>query len=206
MIDVTKAMSAKSDQLNADDLVAGPRTIKIRDVVETGAEQPIAVFFDGDDGRPWKPSKTAIRTLAACWGTDAAKWIGLSCTIYNDSTVTWGGAAVGGIRVSHTEGLTGPRRLMLSFTRGKKRETIIQPLVISSPTPAAKWKERLFAVAGGGAGVSVAHAWSKVPATVKNELGQTIYEQLLAIERASTEHRNSDDAQLDALNASFIAE
>lgn len=204
VIDINRMVAAKSDQLNADDLVGGARTIRIRDIVETGAEQPLAVFFDGDDGKAWKPSKTAIRCLAAVWGTDAARWIGLSCTIYSDPTVKWGGVAVGGIRVSHAEGLTEPRRLMLAVTRGKKQETIIQPLAVAQG-PVAKWRERLFAVAGGGTGVTVADAWAKVPGKVRAELGEGLYDQLLALERASAEHAASDDAQLDALNAAVTA-
>lgn len=132
--DVTKAIQAKSDQLNADDLVGGPITIKITDVnVQTG-DQPIAVSYEGDNGRPWKPCKTAARCLAAIWGANAAQWVGMSCTIYNDPTVTWAGAAVGGIRVSHMEGLDKPRSLQLAKTRGKKGAVTIQPLRIENTT------------------------------------------------------------------------
>ena len=63
-IDITKAIAPKSDQLNADDLLAGPRTIRIRDVKVSQGEQPVSVFFDNDEGRPWKPGKTAMRCLA----------------------------------------------------------------------------------------------------------------------------------------------
>lgn len=134
--DVTKAIAAKSDQLNADDLISGPITIRIRDVdVKSTTEQPISVFYYGDDGKPWKPCKTAARCLAAVWGPNAAQWTGLHCTIYNDPTVTWAGAAVGGIRVSHMEGLDKPRQLSLSKTRGKKSTVTIQPLIMDdAPT------------------------------------------------------------------------
>lgn len=139
-LDVTKAIEAKSDQLNADDLVE-PRTIRIRDVQVKSGEQPISIFYDGDDGKPWKPSKTSARCLAGIWGANATNWIGLSCTIYNDKTVTWAGAAVGGVRVSHMEGIDKPVTLMLAKTRGKKGATVIQPLKIGAqktPEPQAK--------------------------------------------------------------------
>lgn len=137
-IDVTKAIEPKSDQLNADDLMTGPRTIKIREVkVAPGQEQPVWVYFEGDNNKPWKSCKTATRTLAAIWGADASKWIGLSCTLYCDPEVTWGGAKVGGIRVSHMEGLTSARTLMLTKTRGKKGATVIKPLeVVTHNKPA----------------------------------------------------------------------
>lgn len=130
-LDVTRAIQPKSDQLNADSLITGPRTIRIRDVtVNPDAEQPIWIYFDGDDGKPWKPCKTAARCLASIWGANAAQWIGLHCKIYNDPTVTWAGAAVGGIRVSHMEGLDKPRQLQLTKTRGKKGTVTIQPLIL----------------------------------------------------------------------------
>jgi hypothetical protein len=129
MTDVTKALAAKSDQLNADDLIAGPLTIKITAVkVDNSAEQKIIVNFENDNKKPWKPCKTAGRCLAAIWGPDSSKWVGMSCTIYRDETVTWGGAIVGGIRVSHIKGIDKPRILNLSKTRGKKAQFVILPL------------------------------------------------------------------------------
>lgn len=206
VIDIRAAIAPKSDQLNADDLLTGPRTIRIRDVRVSEGEQPVSVFFDGDAGKPWKPSKTAMRCLAAVWGPNAAKWIGLSLTIFNDETVQWGGAAVGGIRVSAMEGLTQPRTLMLTRTRGKKTATTIEPLVVAKTGAAGKWKERLFAVAEGGE-VSVADAWAKVPPAIQAELGEGLYDQLVALETAAREHRTNDpDAAAAALNASLAAE
>lgn len=135
MTDVTQAIAPKSDQINADDLIQ-PRTIKITAVdVQSTPEQPITIRFEGDNGRPWKPCKTAARCLASIWGTNSAQWIGLHCTIYNDPTVTWAGAAVGGVRVSHMEGIDKPRTLQLTKTRGKKGAVTIQPLQIADAPP-----------------------------------------------------------------------
>ena len=136
-LDVTKAIEPKSDQLNSDSLITGPMTIRIREVkVAAGQEQPVWIYFDGDDGKPWKSCKTATRTLASIWGPDASKWIGLSLTLYCDPEVTWGGVKCGGIRVSHMEGLTSARTLMLTKTRGKKGATVIKPLVLTdAPKP-----------------------------------------------------------------------
>lgn len=151
-IDITKAIQPKSDQLNADSLITGPRTIKVRDVRVVSSEQPIEVYFDGDDNKPWKPCKTAARCLATVWGADASKWIGQSCTIYNDPTVTWAGAAVGGIRVSHMEGLSSKRTLSLTKTRGQKGATVIEPLNIKPPAhvDVAAAKESALASAAKG--------------------------------------------------------
>ena len=138
MIDVTKAIEPKSDQTNADSLLSGPRTIKIRDIAydPTAETQKLWIYYEGDDGKPWKPCRTSARCIVAIWGPDASKWIGLSCTIYCDHDVQFGGAKVGGIRVSHMEGLTSARTLMLTKTRGKKGATVIKPLVLTdTPKP-----------------------------------------------------------------------
>lgn len=131
-IDVSKAIQPRSDQQNADSLLSGPRTIRIRDIAfNPEAEmQPLWIYFDGDENKPWKPCRTATRCLVSIWGKDAKKWIGLSCTIYCDADVTFSGVKTGGIRVSHMEGLDAPRTLMLTKTRGKKGATVIKPLVV----------------------------------------------------------------------------
>lgn len=128
-LDVTKMCAAKSDQINAIDLISGPRIAKITDVKIFGeTEQPIHVVLDGDTKRPWKCSKTSVRSLAALWTNDASKWIGKHIEIYCDETVLWGGQAVGGIRQSKAEGLTSPKRLMLTKSRTKKETVVINPL------------------------------------------------------------------------------
>ena len=130
-MDVTKAIEPRSDQQNADDYMTGPKTVRVKSVdVKNTAEQPVWVYLEGHEGKPWKPSKTALRCLASIWGADASKWAGLSLTLYADPDVTWGGVKVGGIRVSHMEGLDAPRTLMLTKTRGKKGATVIKPLVV----------------------------------------------------------------------------
>ena len=136
-IDVTKAIEPRSDQQNFDDFLTGPRTVKIKSVdVSSTTEQPVSVHLYGYEGKPWKPSKTSLRCLAAIWGADASKWSELSLTLYGDPEVTWGGMKVGGIRVSHMEGLTSARTLMLTKTRGKKGATVIKPLVLTdAPKP-----------------------------------------------------------------------
>ncbi|RKT35312.1 hypothetical protein BXY70_1345 [Roseovarius halotolerans] len=199
-IDITQAIRPKSDQLNADDLLTGPRTIRIRDVKNTGGEQPVSVYFYGDDGKPWKPAKSALRVLAAVWGPNAAKWIGLHCTIYNDETVTWAGVAVGGIRVSHMEGLSKSRTLMLTKTRGKKVGVTIEPLNLKTETRADKIRARLFEVAEGQE-MSVADAWAKLSDDDKADLGDDLLTQLQQVEQAAQEHRENDpNAAADDLN------
>lgn len=99
MTDVTFAMEAKSDQLNAVDIMGSDRIIRIREVQVKKGDQPISVFFDGDNNRPWKPSKGMIRILAGAWGTDSAAWVGKSAQLFFEPTVKYAGKEVGGIRI-----------------------------------------------------------------------------------------------------------
>jgi hypothetical protein len=206
-LNVTKAMSAKSDQLNADDLIAGPRVIRIRDVQDRGGEQPIWIFFDGDDNKPWKPSKTALRTLAAIWGEDAMKWVGMHCEIYNDEAVTWAGQAVGGIRVSKMEGLSSARVLKLTKTRGKKAAVTIEPLVIAAENKTDKIRQRLYAVVNGEVDLTLDEAWAKIPDDVKQELGDDFFDKLVDMQNAKTQaEKENPDADADELNNLLAAE
>lgn len=150
MNDMTPIIAAKSDQLNTDDLVGAPRTIRISEVsVRPGTEQPVTIRYDGDDGRPWKPCKTMSRVLVAAWGPDANKYVGRSVTLYNDPNVTWGGMKVGGIRVSHLSHIDRELTLALTATRGKKAIAKIRPLTEQSAPPAedkaGKWTDGYIA-------------------------------------------------------------
>lgn len=121
MTDLREAIEPKSDQLNSDDLISGPITIKITSVKTNKTEQPVSIHYEGDNGKPWKPCKSSLRTLIAGWKTsDGDKFVGRQVTLYLDSDVTWAGQAVGGIRVSHMSDIDKPLRLMLTKSRGKK--------------------------------------------------------------------------------------
>lgn len=99
MSDVGFAMEAKSDQLNAVDIMGFEPVITIRNVVVKKGEQPVSIYYNGDNNRPWKPSKGMIRVLAAAWGRDSAAWVGKSAQIYCDPTVRYAGQEVGGVRI-----------------------------------------------------------------------------------------------------------
>ena len=57
MIDMRPTVIPKSDQLNADSLIGGPITIKVTKVsLLAEADQPIAISYEGDGGKPYKPA------------------------------------------------------------------------------------------------------------------------------------------------------
>ena len=128
MSDMNRVIIPKSDQLNADDLIAGPRTIKITGVKFTSSEQPISVFFEGDNGKPWKPCKSMCRVLVRAWGNESKNYTGRSLTIYRDDKVKWAGLAVGGIRISHMSHLDKELTMALTETKGSRKTFTVKAL------------------------------------------------------------------------------
>lgn len=127
-MNITNTIQPKSDQLNADDLIAGPRTIRITGISAGTVEQPIVVSYDGDNGRPWKPSKGMRRVLVALYGPDSDAMLGKRVTLFNDPTVTFGADTTGGIRISHASGIQESVTLALTVKRGKRKPYTVQPL------------------------------------------------------------------------------
>ena len=131
MIDLSKTITPKSDQLNADDLIAGDRVITIREVrIVRDINQPVAIFYDGDEGKPYKPCKSMRRVLVMLWGPDGQTYIGRSLCLFRDKTVNFGGVEVGGIRISKMSHITSEQKLSLTVSKSKKSIVTITPLVI----------------------------------------------------------------------------
>ncbi|WP_420003223.1 hypothetical protein [Arenibacterium sp. LLYu02] len=64
MTSILHTIAAKSDQMNAEDLIGGPRTVFVTGVkVNTSEDQPVWIHFEGDNGKPYKPCKTMRRLL-----------------------------------------------------------------------------------------------------------------------------------------------
>lgn len=130
MIDMSKTIIAKSDQLNADDLLGGPRILLVTTVVETGKDdQPIAIHYQGDDGKPYKPNLGMRRALCLCWGNDAEQYAGREIEVYCHSSVTWAGQKVGGIRIKALSDITERKHFSLTIKRGRKEPITIEPIV-----------------------------------------------------------------------------
>ncbi|MBZ4283989.1 hypothetical protein LAJ55_14375, partial [Streptococcus pneumoniae] len=68
MNDMSSVIEPKVDQLTADHLLGGSRTIRISEVrISPGAEQPVTIAYEGDDGLPWRPCKGMSRVLVNAW-------------------------------------------------------------------------------------------------------------------------------------------
>jgi len=130
-MDMSKTIAPKSDQMNADDLIGGPKTITITGVRGSDSnDQPVSVFYEGDGGKPFKPCKSMRRVMVKFWGKDATQYAGKSMTLYCDPNVTFGGMKVGGIRISHMSGIDGRQEMLLTATRARKANYVVEPLQV----------------------------------------------------------------------------
>ena len=139
--DMSATIIAKSDQVNADDLIGGPMTIRIRDVKILPSDQPVNVYFDGSE-KAYRPCKSMCRVLVSLWGSDSKQYIGKRLTLYRDPSVTWAGVQIGGIRISHASHIDGPQTIMISEKRGKRSPIKIIPLIDEQPKQPAKPSEK----------------------------------------------------------------
>lgn len=127
--DMRSVIVPRSDQINADDLIGGPITIKITGIIiRPGTEQPVAISYDGDNGKPYKPCKSMARVMVICWGADAKEYVGRSMTLYRDDKVKWGGMAVGGIRISHLTDIDRDITMALTETKQSRKPFTVRPL------------------------------------------------------------------------------
>ena len=126
--DISKAIEAKSDQLNAIDYAAGPGIVTITEARPGDADQQVWLSVAEHPGKYFKPSKTALRVIAKGWGTDANQYVGKRIEPYNDPEVMRAGQKVGGIRVSAMSHIEGPFKMRLPVSRGKSQEVTVKPL------------------------------------------------------------------------------
>ena len=139
--------AAKSDQLNADDLVGRELEGTITGVVLRGiADQPVHIVIDGDTKKPWKPCKSMTRVLKDAWSNDTAHWIGQRVRLFNDQAVKWGGVAVGGIRIKGLSGIAEDRTFPVTVSKGKREPMRVRRLEgTASQKPAAEKKPEISA-------------------------------------------------------------
>jgi hypothetical protein len=127
-MDLTESIIPKSDQLNADDLIAGPQTFTVREVKKGAAEQPVDIMLAETD-RAYRPSKSMRRVLVSAWGREGTEYAGHKLTLYRDPEVTFGRDKVGGIKISHLSHIDGPLSIMLTATRGSRKPHNVAVLV-----------------------------------------------------------------------------
>jgi len=120
-MDFASTIKSKSDQLNSVDLIED-KIIKITAVNVSSNDQPVSIFYEGDEGKPYKPCLSMRRVIGTAWGLDESKFIGRSLQLYNDMSVIWAGEAVGGVRIkamSHIDS----KGLDVTIALNKKKRT-----------------------------------------------------------------------------------
>lgn len=132
-MDMTESIQPRSDQINADDLIAGPMTVTVREVIKGKAESPFDFLLHETD-RAYRPSKTMRRVIVNALGAEASTYAGVRFTLYREPTIKFGGATVGGIRISHMSRIDKPVEVMVQTSRGKREKFIVQPLP-DAPAP-----------------------------------------------------------------------
>lgn len=132
MADLSTTIAPKSDQLNADDLIGrSSMTITVTKVSLLAGEQPVAINYQGDNGKPYRPCKSMRRVLVQLWGGDGGAYVGRSMTLYRDEKVKFGGADVGGIRISHLSHISESVTIALTASKAVRRPFVIRPLVVT---------------------------------------------------------------------------
>lgn len=171
--DLRGTIVPKSDQLNAEQLLAGPLTVVVTEVrVSDSAEQPVTIHYQGDEGRPYKPCKTMRKVLVLAWSHDGSTWAGRSMTLYCDSSIMFGGVKVGGIRISHVSGIERDIQVSLTATRGKKTLHTIKALKPITPKKPPKLQARADQLAADIAGGKIAEAVEAFDAWDQDERDQ----------------------------------
>ncbi len=133
-MDISDAAAPKSDQINADDLMSGPRVVTIVETRRGNAEQPVEIVTaEFGPKRPYRPGKSMIRVLINAWGADSTVYAGRRLKIYRDPEIKFGPEKVGGIRISHMSHIGQRRTLALTVTRGKRAPFIVEPLPDGPP-------------------------------------------------------------------------
>ena len=127
-MDLTQSIIPKSDQLNADDLMAGPATVTIESVTKGTPEQPVNVNLKEFPGRAYRPSKSMRRVMVVAWGAEASEYEGHQLTLYRNPEIVFGGKAVGGIEISHMSHISAPIKVALTTTRGKRKDFTVLPI------------------------------------------------------------------------------
>lgn len=134
-VDLSDTIQPNSDQLDACDLLSGPRTFTVAGVKRGNAEQPVQIELAEFD-RPWRPGKSMRRVLVACWGPDASVYVGRRVTLYCDPSVVFGGQAVGGTRIAALSHIDKPKQVPLLVSRGKSAIFVVKPLPAdAAPSP-----------------------------------------------------------------------
>ena len=140
-MDISQALVAKSDQINASDLTGSPIVATIKDVRKGDAAKPVIIDLEGMDGRPWKPSKGMLRVIAHAWGTESDKWIGRLVKLANNPEVIYAGEKVGGVEVTAMSHISAAFTIPVRISQKKVKQHAVTVLAEPQTEPwIAQWQ------------------------------------------------------------------
>jgi len=202
-----QALAPKSDQLNADDLIAANKIIVISGVnINLGSEQKIIINYYGDNGKSWKPSKGMGRVLTELLGGDPDKWVGETVELFRNKEIRFGKEKCGGIQIAGMSAVRNVTTLLITTAKGKKSSITINPIAALGNAPAQQrtqapaqqqaepanekqeWATRLIAARNYGA-LSLAECWAKLPEALKPEMKE-FYDKKMVEARKVDEANN----------------
>jgi len=190
-----QALAPKSDQLNADDLIAANKIIVISGVnINLGSEQKIIINYQGDNGKPWKPSKGMGRVLTELLGGDPDKWVGETVELFRNKEIRFGKEKCGGIQIAGMSAVRNVTTLLITTAKGKKSSITIQPIATAgnqpqqrAQTPAPQpeqpnakreWAVKLKAAVNYGS-LAVDEVWAMVPVELRADMDSFYKEQFI---------------------------
>lgn len=140
-MDISAALVAKSDQLNASDLTGSPIVATIKAVRKGDATKPVIIDLEGMDGRPWKPSKGMLRVIAHAWKNESDVWIGRHVKLANNPDVIYAGEKVGGVEVVAMSHIDGPFTIPVRISQKKVKQHHVDVLAEPATEPwLAQWQ------------------------------------------------------------------
>lgn len=137
MVDVSATIVAKSDQVNADDLMGVGHTITIRITrakINPGEDQPWSLHFEGSD-KVYRPSKGMRRIMAEAWGLESDNYVGQRLKLFRDPDVRFGKDPVGGIRIAAMTGITARKTFVVAVSKGQRRPFPVDQLPADGNDP-----------------------------------------------------------------------
>lgn len=163
-MDLAPTVIPRSDQINADDLLASPVTVTIVEVTKGTPDQPVNIVTkEFGPKRPYKPAKSMRRVMIAGWGADTSAYPGRQLTLFRDPHVKFAGEEIGGIRISAMSHLTEPLSVALTVTRGKRSPYVVQPIKGSpAPVDEAAVAEYLQLIPDTGSLADLKELWAQI--------------------------------------------
>jgi hypothetical protein len=202
-INLATTIAPKSDQLNADDLVAGRLVTRVVNIEQKDSkEQPIWIHLESHPGRPWKPCLTQRRLLVRLWGDGAGKsYVGRTVELMCDPKVVWAGANVGGIRIYALSHIEKEEWVAVSESKNKRTQYLVRKIDALPDTKAKQPAEPTKPRGDIASALSTIEKWSGDVAPLKKGLGDSswtkeekmqIAEAVKALELRQAEARTVD--------------